>query len=55
MFASTIVPTSTAELWRTAEMIPNGMPINTLKVIAAMLSSRVVGRRSTISCETGVL
>jgi hypothetical protein len=54
MLAIIMVTTSIAELCRTAEMIPRGIPTSTLKVIAAMLSSMVVGRRSTIKSVTGL-
>ncbi len=55
MLAIIIVITSRNELCRTAEIIPIGIPTIMLKPMAAMVSSRVVGKRSINKSVTGLL
>ena len=52
--ARTITTLSKVEYWRTAEMIPNGMPTSRAMAIDSADSIRVVGKTFRISVTTGV-
>ncbi|MNL36429.1 hypothetical protein D3C87_1585100 [compost metagenome] len=41
--------------WRTAAQTPSGMPISAARMRAAVASSKVAGKKRTISVATGFL
>ena len=53
--AVTLVALSIMDPLLTAEKTPRGIPIAIIKIIDEMFIKRVIGMRSAIFCETGLL